>query len=70
MTEKEKEVLDYIVNFKQVNGYSPSILEIAKGVNTKSTPHIREMLADLREKGFITYKDNKSRTICVLRFDY
>lgn len=68
MTEREKEVLEYIIKFKTVNGYSPTIREIAKGINTNSLNHVKIMLEDLKDKGYINYKPNSSRTIRVIKF--
>ena len=68
MTVTEKAVLDYIITFKTVNGYSPSTREIMMGVNSRSFHHINECLAHLRSDGYITYKDKSPRTINVIRF--
>lgn len=68
ITEKEKEVLQYIIKFKSVNGYSPSVREIARGVNTKSINHVYTMLEDLKVKGYISFKPKTTRTINVLKF--
>lgn len=68
ITEKEKEILKYIIQFKSVNGYSPSVREIAQGVNTKSLNHVYSALEDLKVKEYITFKEKKSRTINVLKF--
>lgn len=68
MTQKQRQVYDYIVRFKEVNGYSPTIREIAKGVNTKSLYYVKEILETLKDDGIITYLENKPRTIRVLKF--
>lgn len=68
ITEREREVLEYIIKFKSVNGYSPNIREIARGINTKSLNHVQYMLDDLKDKGYITFKPKSSRTINVLKF--
>ena len=68
MTEREKDVLQFIIEFKKTNGYSPTIKEIAHGINTSSECHIRSMLLDLEEKGYITFKKKSPRTINVLKF--
>ena len=52
ITEKEKEILKYIIQFKSVNGYSPSVREIAQGVNTKSLNHVYSALEDLKVKEY------------------
>lgn len=68
MTAKQKQVYEYIVRFKEVNGYSPTIREIAKGCNTKSLHYIKEILGTLQDDGIICYLENKPRTIRVLKF--
>ena len=68
MTEREKEVLHFIIEFKKTNGYSPTVKEIAHGINTKSETHVREMLLKLEEMGYLTFKRKSPRTINVLKF--
>ena len=68
MTVRERELLEYIINFKKVNGFSPTIREIAKGINTKSTEHVRQMIASLSDKGYLTIKEKSPRTIVVKKF--
>ena len=68
ITERERDLLEYVTRFKEVNGYSPTIKEIQIGINTKSCHHINSMLEDLKDKGYLTYKENKPRTIRVLKF--
>lgn len=68
ITEREKDVLSYVIRFKEVNGYSPNVREIARGINTNSLNHVQAMLEDLRDKGYITYKPKSTRTINVLKF--
>lgn len=68
ITDREKDVLQYIIKFKQVNGYSPTTREIAQGINTRSYYHVTQMLFDLRDKGYITFKEKSPRTIRVIKF--
>lgn len=68
LTAREKDVLQYIITFKQVNGYSPTVREIAKGINTNSLEHVNSMLQSLYDKGYLTYKQKSPRTIKVLKF--
>lgn len=67
LTNKQRTVLEYIIRFKEVNGYSPSIREIAKGTYTCSTP-IHTILEELKDKGYIDYKPKQPRTIKVVKF--
>ena len=67
LTKKQTEVLLYITRFREVNGYSPSVREIASGTYTGSTP-IHTILEELKDKGYITYKPRQPRTIRVMKF--
>lgn len=67
LTKKQKEVLAYITRFKEVNGYSPSIREIASGTFTGATP-VHTILEELKDKGYIDYKPKQPRTIRVIKF--
>ena len=69
MRQRQKDVLEFIIKFKQVNGFSPTIKEIARGINTKSIYHVQTMLEELSEMGFIKYQQGKQRTIVVLKFE-
>ena len=68
MTVREKEVLEYIIEFKKVNGFSPTFREIAKGINTKSITHIKDMIDSLSDKGYLSVKEKSPRTIVVKKF--
>ena len=67
MTAKEIDVYKYIVFFKTVNGYAPTVREIAQGVNTKSVSHIYTCLEHLADKGLLRYNPKKPRTIVILK---
>ena len=67
LTEREKDVLQYIVRFKEVNGYSPSVREIAQGCYCSRTT-VQPILERLQDKGYITKKDKAQRTIRVIKF--
>lgn len=66
ISEKQKDVLEYIEYFIQENGYSPTYGEIAKelGCNIKC---VFDKICLLEEKGYISTTPGKSRTIKVLR---
>lgn len=69
ITEREKELYNYILNFTKVNGFPPTIREMAEGINTKSLAHIYTMLDHLEFGGFITIRGHKTRTIVCKKFD-
>jgi len=67
LTNKQVEVYNYICNFKTVNGYAPTIDEIAKGLYT-SRSYARECVLSLQDFEYITYNPNKRRSIVVIKF--
>lgn len=56
-------ILIFIENFISQYGFSPSFTEIRDGANIASVSTVKYHLDVLREKGIITFLDNKSRTI-------
>ena len=66
LTIREREILNYIIDFKTVNGFAPTISEIATTLIT-SRSFVRSALYRLEAKGFIRYKPEKMRSIVVLR---
>lgn len=67
LTARERDIYDYIKEYKQVNGYSPSWEEIAKGVNT-SKSFVSTVLGNLEDKGIIMCNPKKYRSIRILKF--
>ncbi len=51
VTRRQKEVLDFISNFVQRNGYSPSFEEIARGLSLKSLATVHKHITNLQKKG-------------------
>jgi len=53
LTPKQKEVLDYIVNFIHEHGYAPSYREIAGGLELASPSTVHTHVQSLRTRGFL-----------------
>ncbi|MFA5186102.1 MAG: transcriptional repressor LexA [Patescibacteria group bacterium] len=53
LTPKQKEVLDYIVNFISDKGYPPSFREIADGLDLASPSTVHVHIQALKERGFL-----------------
>jgi repressor LexA len=66
ITRRQKEVLDFISNFVQRNGYSPSFEEIAHGLNLRSLATVHKHITNLHQKGLLQRAQNRSRSIDVL----
>lgn len=62
LTPRQNDLLDFIIKFKQVNGYSPTTREMRLGINTKSKSHIEQMLDTLEDENYIKIKHRKGAT--------
>lgn len=59
LTPRQQDLLQFIISFKQTNGYSPTCKEMRAGINTKSKSHIEQMLDTLEDKNYIKIKHRK-----------
>ena len=67
VNKREKEILEYIEEQVNVNGYPPSVREIGKAVGLRSTATVHCYLAKLEEKGYIKKESQKGRTLKLLK---
>lgn len=56
-------ILQFIKNFMEINGYSPSIRDICKGVNITSTSVVKKFLDILEKEGEIEKRQTVARGI-------
>ena len=63
LTRQQKKVYDFVNEFIQRRGYSPSVEEIARGVglNSKATVHVH--LRNLRDKGVLKASPGRARSV-------
>ena len=62
LTPKQKEVLDYIVEFIQERGYPPSYREIASGLELASPSTVHAHVQALRTRGYLKQSQNAGST--------
>jgi len=67
LTRRQKEILDFISEMTEKNGFPPTIREIGKKFRIASTNGVRAILSALSVKGYIRRKPLLSRGIEVLR---
>jgi repressor LexA len=67
LTKRQKEVLDFLVNFLNKHGYSPSFEEIARSLKLTSLATVHKHITTLERKGFIRRGYNQSRSIEVMQ---
>lgn len=66
LSQKQIEILLYIKNEIQRQGYPPAVREICKGVGLKSTSTVHGHLEKLENKGYIRKDPTKPRAIEIL----
>ncbi len=63
LTKRQREILDYLREFIERNGYAPSLEEIGRRFNLSSLATVHKHLTNLQEKGFIKRAWNRSRSL-------
>lgn len=63
LTDREKEMYEYICKVMEEKGYSPSVRDIKSALGVKSTATVHSYLARLEAKGYIRKEQGKSRTL-------
>ena len=60
-SDKAEQILDYVNQFVQQNGYAPSVREIGAAVGLRSTASVSYHLRQLQEKGLLQEPGAKGR---------
>lgn len=68
LTQIERRVYHYMIDFLAENTYQPSIREIAKRFRIKSTKTVSDLLHSLESKGYIQRDESRSRGVRLLGF--
>ncbi|HOK45789.1 MAG TPA: transcriptional repressor LexA [Bryobacteraceae bacterium] len=63
ITRRQKQVLDFIADFIETNGYSPSYEEIARGLELASLATVHKHIAALESKHYLKRGFNQSRSL-------
>ena len=66
LTERQKDVLNFVKKYFAEHGYPPAIREICEGVNLSSPATVFVHLKNLEAAGYIKTTSNKFRTIEIL----
>ena len=68
LTQLERRVYHYMIDFLAENTYQPSIREIAKKFRIKSTKTVSDLLHALANKGYIERDESRSRGVRLLGY--
>ena len=63
ITDKQREILEYIKNEILNRGFPPAVREICEAVNLKSTSSVHAHLESLEKNGYIRRDPTKPRAI-------
>ena len=66
LTKRQREILSFLSDYNEENGYAPSFEEIAARFNYNSLATVHEHLTNLERKGYIKRSYNESRAIEIL----
>lgn len=63
LTKRQKELLDFIKVYSELNGFAPSLLEIKNHFRLSAISTVHEHIENLKRKGFIDKEMNQARSI-------
>lgn len=63
LTKRQKEVLDFIADFIEENGYSPSYEELAQGLQLASLATVHKHIQALESRNYLRRLFNQSRSL-------
>jgi repressor LexA len=63
LTKRQKEVLDFIADFIEENGYSPSYEELAQGLDLASLATVHKHIQALESRNYLRRLFNQSRSL-------
>lgn len=61
--KKEREVLEFLAQFQNQYGYSPTLVEIAKATGHRSVSTIHVIIRSLVDKGYVQKVDGNARVL-------
>ena len=70
ITDKQREILEYIKEMILKKGYPPAVREICEAVHLKSTSSVHSHLESVEKNGYIRRDPTKPRTIEILDDDF
>lgn len=64
--KKEREVLEFLAQFQNQYGYSPTLTEIARATNHRSNSTIHAIIRSLVEKGYVQKVEGNARVLKII----
>jgi repressor LexA len=63
LTQRQRQVLDFVLSFTRENGYCPSYAEIGDGIGLNSSATVHKHIETLVRKGWLRRGANQSRSL-------
>lgn len=63
LTKRQKEILEYIKVYTQINGYAPSLEDIKNHFQLSAISTVHEHIQNLKNKGYIHKEINQARSL-------
>lgn len=70
ITKKQQAVLDYIQDFMDENGYTPTYREIMTGLGLSSVSAVAEHVENLVAKGVLQKNPGEARSLTILNYKH
>lgn len=67
--KRERELLTFIWQFQERNGYSPTLREMAEALNRRAPSTIHALIRGLVDKGYVQKVEGNMRTLKILKKD-
>src|SRR5208337_3382286 len=67
LTRRQKQVYDFLAQFVDEHGYSPSFEEVGEGLGLSSLATVHKHVSNLEEKGLLKRDYNRSRSIDLVK---
>lgn len=64
---KERELLNYLIQYQEHHGFSPTLREMADAMNRRSVSTMHAIIRSLVEKGYLQKVDGNTRTLKILK---
>lgn len=67
LTERQRDVLNFVVRYQRAQGCSPSYVEVAAEMGLASKGNVCRLIDQLEARGFVRRQPDQARAIRVLR---
>lgn len=64
---KERELLNYLIQYQEQHGYSPTLREMADAMNRRSVSTMHALIRSMVDKGYLQKVEGNNRTLKVLQ---